>query len=149
MEIADPISSVLVNKGSDLWTTSPEITVFDAIKVMSQKNIGALPVMAGTKLVGIVSERDYMRKVVLEGKSSKETMVSEIMTTTLFTATTRDSVEKSMFAMTQHRVRHLPVLDDGQLIGIVTIGDLVKWTISAQGAVIDQLEGYIKGSYPG
>jgi CBS domain-containing protein len=149
MEIADPIHSILKSKNPELWTTVPECTVFDAIKEMSEKNVGALPVVDGDKLVGIVSERDYTRKVILKGKSSRETAVKEIMTTSLVTITARDSVAKSMQIMTESRLRHLPVLEDEKLIGIVTIGDLVKWTISAQGAIIDQLEGYIQGGYSG
>ena len=149
MEIADLIASVLESKSSELWTTTPENTVFDAIEQMSEKNVGALPVIEGDKLVGIVSERDYTRKVILKGKSSKETTVRNIMTTGLITITTRDSVVKSLQTMTDNRVRHLPVLNNEKIIiGIVTIGDLVKWMISAQRAMIDQLEGYIRGSYP-
>lgn len=149
MEIADPIASVLKSKNCELWTTTPGSTVFAAIEQMAEKNVGALPVLDGDKLVGIVSERDYTRKVILKGKSSKATSVKEVMTTKLFTITAQDSVAKSMQTMTEKRVRHLPVLDKKKIVGIVTIGDLVKWTISAQDAIIDQLEGYIQGGYPG
>lgn len=150
MEIADPITSVLANKSSDLWTISPGATVFDAIEQMAARNVGALPVMEGAKLVGIVSERDYTRKVILKGKSSKDTEVGSIMSTSPVTIVGSDSVARSLQFMSEKRVRHLPVLDsEGKLVGIVTIGDLVKWVISAQGAIISQLEGYIQGSYPG
>lgn len=150
MEIADPITSVLANKSPDLWTTFPGATVFDAIEQMAERNVGALPVMEGAKLVGIVSERDYTRKVILQGKSSKDTEVQSIMSTSPVTIAGSDSVARSLQVMSEHRVRHLPVLgEDGKLVGIVTIGDLVKWVISAQGAIISQLEGYIQGSYPG
>lgn len=150
MQISDPIALVLKNKSPDLWTTTPDSTVFAAIEKMAEKNVGALPVMDGGKLVGIVSERDYTRNVILKGKSSKETPVSSIMSTELVTIKPNDSVAESLQTMSANRVRHLPVLDgDNKMIGIVTIGDLVKWTISAQGALIGQLEGYIQGSYPG
>ena len=149
MEIPDSIASVLNHKGSDVWSISPDATVFDAIRLMSEKNVGALPVMNDDKLAGIISERDYTRKVILKGKSSKETTVDQIMTTELVTISEHDSVVKSMQLMAEKRVRHLPVLEGDTIAGIVTIGDLVKWIISAQGAMIDQLEGYIRGSYPG
>ena len=141
---------MLANKGSDLWTTFPGATVFDAIEQMAQRNVGALPVMEGAKLVGIVSERDYTRKVILQGKSSKDTEVHTIMTRSPVTIAGSESVARSLQVMSEQRVRHLPVVDDeGKVVGMVTIGDLVKWVISAQGAIISQLEGYIQGSYPG
>ncbi len=149
MEIADSIWSLLKNKDSDLWTTPPDGTVFDAIKQMSEKNVGALLVMDGDKLVGIVSERDYTRNVILKGKSSKDTPVSAIMTTDLVTITADDTVADGLKTMTERRVRHLPVKNGDEIVGVVSIGDLVKWIISAQGALIEQLEGYIQGSYPG
>ena len=149
MEITDPISSLLRNKSHDLWTTSPGCSVLDAIQLMADKNVGALPVIEDGQLVGIITERDYTRKIVLKHKASKDTPVRSIMGTEPVTASPRDSVGKGMQAMTDKRVRHLPVLDDGKLVGIVSIGDLVKWTISAQGAMIQQLEGYIQGGYAG
>ncbi len=148
VEIADPITSVLANKSSDLWTISPDATVFHAINEMSGHNVGALPVLDGDELAGIISERDYTRKVILKGKSSKDIAVRSIMSTELVTITGSDSVAKSLQTMTEKRVRHLPVVENGELAGIVTIGDLVKWIISAQDAMIDQLEGYIQGTYP-
>jgi len=149
MDIADPISSILRNKGPDLWTTRPDSSVFDAIQFMSEKNVGALPVLEDGQMVGMITERDYTRKVVLKSKASKETAVSKIMSTATITIGSGDSVAKGMQTMTGERVRHLPVLDGEQLVGIVSIGDLVKWTISAQGAMIQQLEGYIQGGYAG
>jgi CBS domain-containing protein len=125
------------------------VSVFDAIKMMAKKNVGALPVVERGKVVGMMSERDYTRKVALKGKSSKETKVREIMGTPVITVPPEQPVGDCLRLMTEHRVRHLPVLEKGQLIGIVSIGDLVNWVISAQSATIDNLEGYISGRYPG
>ena len=149
MEISDPISSVLSNKSSKLYTISPSGTVFNAIEKMSECNVGALPVIENEALIGIISERDYTRNVILKGKSSHDIEVRSIMTSSLVTISASDSVAKSLQTMTEKHVRHLPVLDGDQLIGIVTIGDLVKWIISAQDALIGQLQGYIQGGYPG
>ena len=149
MEISDPISSVLSNKSRKLYTISPSGTVFNAIEKMSECNVGALPVIENEALIGIISERDYTRNVILKGKSSHDIDVRSIMTSTLVTIKESDSVAHSLQTMTQKRVRHLPVVANGELVGIVTIGDLVKWTISAQDALIGQLEGYIQGAYPG
>ena len=149
MEVSDPITSVLSNKSSKLWTISPEATVFNAIEKMSECNVGALPVIDDGALIGIISERDYTRNVILKGKSSHDIVVRSIMTSSLVTIKESDSVAHSLQTMTQKRVRHLPVVADGEIVGIVTIGDLVKWTISAQDALIGQLEGYIQGAYPG
>ena len=115
---------------------------------MAQKNIGALPVI-GDELLGIISERDYTRKVILRGRSSRETDVREIMSKPVLAVRPEQSVEECMRIMTESRVRHLPVLDSGRVVGIVSIGDLVKWIIQAQSVTIDQLEGYITGQYPG
>ncbi len=149
MEVSDPIASVLSNKSSKLHTISPDATVFNAIEKMSECNVGALPVLEDGVLIGIISERDYTRNVILKGKSSHEIDVRSIMTSSLITINEDDSVARSLQTMTQKRVRHLPVVKNGELVGIVTIGDLVKWTISAQDALIVQLEGYIQGAYPG
>lgn len=142
------ISEILSNKSSQLWTISPEATVFEAIQLMADKNIGALLVMSGDKLLGVVSERDYTRKVALKGKSSKEAKVREI-TATPVTAMPSQTVEEGMKMMTTHRVRHLPVLEGEKVVGLVSIGDLVNWIINAQSATIYQLESYITGHYPG
>jgi len=125
------------------------VSVFDAIKMMAKRNVGALPVVEGGKVIGMMSERDYTRKVALKGKSSKETKVREIMGTPVITVPPQQPVSDCLRLMTEHRVRHLPVLEKGQLIGIVSVGDLVNWVISAQSATIDNLEGYISGRYPG
>jgi CBS domain-containing protein len=122
--------------------------VYDAIKQMAQRNVGALVVLEDAKLLGIISERDYTRKVILQGKSSKETLVGEIMTRELVTAQPNDNIGACMRVMTERRVRHLPVLEGSKVIGIVSIGDLLKWLISEQDAAIDHLERYISGSYP-
>lgn len=149
MEISDPISSVLANKSPKLWTANPEDTVFHTIEKMSKRNVGALPVVKDSALIGIISERDYTRNVILKGKSSHDIDVRSIMTSSLVTISPGDSVAKSLQTMTEKHVRHLPVMDGEELVGIVTIGDLVKWIISAQDALIGQLEGYIQGGYPG
>ena len=142
------INEILSNKSSQIWSVSPDATVFEAIQLMADKNIGALPVIAGNQLVGVVSERDYTRKVALKGKSSKDTRVLEILATPV-TATPSHTVEECMKLMTTNRVRHLPVLDGEKVVGLVSIGDLVNWIISAQSVTINQLESYISGHYPG
>lgn len=149
MMASGTIGAILRHKGAQIWSIPPETMVYDAIHIMAEKNIGALLVMSGTRLVGIMSERDYTRKVALKGKSSKETAVGEIISTPVLATTPEHSVEDCMRLMTTGRVRHLPVLDGERVVGVVSIGDLVNWTISAQSMTIDQLENYISGSYPG
>ncbi|MGZ4967645.1 MAG: CBS domain-containing protein, partial [Chthoniobacterales bacterium] len=122
-------------------------TVYDAVARMAEKNIGALVVMEGDKLVGIVSERDYTRKVMLRGKRSRETQVNEIMSTQLTTVEPKESVDRCLEFMTDKRVRHLPVVENGKLLGVISIGDLVKHVISVQSATLDHLERYISGGY--
>ena len=148
MEVTGTVSRILERKGSSIWSIAPEAMVYDAIKLMAQKNVGALMVLENGVLIGIISERDYTRKVILQGKSSKETPVGEIMTKELVTAEPNDNIAECMRVMTERRVRHLPVLEGSKIIGIVSIGDLLKWVISAQDAAIDHLERYITGSYP-
>ena len=145
MTTAYPISSLLHQKTSALWTVTPETTVFDAIKLMAEKNIGALPVLAAGRLAGIFTERDYTRKVALLGKTSKETRVREVIAREIVTVTPDDSVEDGMRLMTEHRVRHLPVVEGMNMVGIISIGDLVNWIISTQNAQIEQMEQYIAG----
>lgn len=150
MEIVDSVNSILNEKKSHrVWTIGPDATVFEAIELMSTRNVGALPVVRDGNLVGIVSERDYTRKVILKGRSSRETPVSSIMTSEVITVSPSINVVKCLQMMTDKSVRHLPVLVDGELIGIVSIGDLVRQIISAQGFLIDQLRDYVIGSYPG
>jgi CBS domain-containing protein len=145
MKTTYPICSVLFHKPSVLWSIAPEATVFEAIKLMAEKNIGSLLVMSGGKLAGVFTERDYTRKVALHGKNSKETRVWEIIPREIISVTPNDSVEECMRLMTQHRVRHLPVVEGTNVVGIVSIGDLVNWIISTQSAHIEQMEQYIAG----
>jgi len=145
MKSSVPISALLHHKTTALWSITPELTVFEAIKLMAEKNIGALLVLSGGKLVGVVTERDYTRKIALQGKKSKETPVAEILSSRIVSVTPQHTVEECMKLMTEHRVRHLPVLENEKVTGIVSIGDLVNWTISAQDAAIAQMEQYIAG----
>jgi CBS domain-containing protein len=146
MKSSVPISALLHHKGTALWSIAPEATVFEAIKLMADKNIGSLLVMSGDRLVGVFTERDYTRKIALQGKRSKETQVREILSGKIVSVTPHQTVEECMRLMTENRVRHLPVLENGKAIGVVSIGDLVNWTISAQDATIAQMEQYISGS---
>jgi CBS domain-containing protein len=148
MDVSGTIEAILGQKSGEIWATSPDATVYEAIALMAEKNVGALLVMEGEKLAGIVSERDYSRKVMLRGKRSRETQVREIMTTELTTASPRQTVEDCLRFMTNKRVRHLPVVENGNLRGVISIGDLVKHVISVQNATINQLTDYISGGYP-
>lgn len=139
------ISEILSYKGSNAWSVSPSATVFEAIKLMAEKNVGALLVTEDDKLVGIISERDYTRKVALKGKSSKETAVREILSGQVISVAPSHTVEECLRLMTDHRIRHLPVLDQGRIEGVISIGDLVNWIISAQRTTIEQLQTYITG----
>lgn len=137
------IKYLLAGKGNQVWSIEPEDPVLEAIQMMADKHIGALPVIRNGELAGIVSERDYARKVILLGRSSAETPVWEIMTSPVTTVTSDDTVHHCMQLMTEKRIRHLPVLEKGRLIGIISIGDLVKAVIEEQQHTIDQLERYI------
>jgi CBS domain-containing protein len=136
---------MLYRKSSELWSIAPEATVYEAIKLMAEKNIGALLVMSSDRLAGVFTERDYTRKVALQGKTSKDTRVWEIIPKDIITVNPDDSVEECMKLMTSNRVRHLPVVEGTNVIGIVSIGDLVNWIISTQNAHIEQMEQYIAG----
>jgi CBS domain-containing protein len=149
MTLVDSVRLVLKQKGQDIWYVSPDACVYDAIEIMAEKYVGALLVVADGNLVGVVSERDYARKVILQGKSSKQTQVKEIMTSPAIFVTPEHTVEDSMRIMTEKHIRHLPVVDDGKILGVVSIGDLVKWMISAQQQTISQLHSYITNAYPG
>ena len=149
MNLIDTVRLVLNQKGRSVWHVSPEGCVYDAIEMMAEKHVGALMVVAEGKLVGVVSERDYARKVILQGKSSKQTQVKEIMTSPAIFVTPDQTVEDSMRIMTDKHIRHLPVVEDGKVLGVVSIGDLVKWMISAQQHTISQLHSYITSQYPG
>jgi CBS domain-containing protein len=141
------VRQILESKSGDLWSISPRATVFEALQVMAEKDIGALLVLDGEQLVGVFSERDYARKVVLQGRSSKTTSVGELMAPTVFYVTPDQTVEDCMALMTNKRVRHLPVLENERLMGVVSIGDVVKAVIMAQEGTIRQLEQYITGGY--
>ena len=140
-----PVTTLLHHKGSAVWHIAPDATVFDAIKLMAEKNIGALPVLAHGQLVGIFTERDYTRKIALMGKTSKETRVKDVLSDELVCVTPDDSLEDCMRLMTEHRIRHLPVMEGKRLLGILSIGDLVNWIISSQNSAIEQMEQYIAG----
>lgn len=141
----DSVASILKQKSGAVWSISPERSVFEAIQEMSDKQVGALLVLAEEKLVGIVSERDYARKVILLGRSSKNTEVREIMTSEVVCVAPTNTLDECMALITKHHIRHLPVVQDGQVLGVVSIGDVVKWIISAQEATIRDLEQYISG----
>jgi CBS domain-containing protein len=143
IEISGKVSGILARKKvSSVWSIGPNATVIDAVRLMDEKNVGALPVVDHGKLVGIVSERDYTRKIILKGRSSKDTPVSDIMTKQVLAVNPSNSVTECMQIMTDKRVRHLPVLEGTDLVGILSIGDVVTWLISAQTAMIDNLERY-------
>jgi len=149
MNVGGNVSAILAHKKvSSVWSIGPNAMVGDVIQLMDEKNVGALPVMNKDKLIGIVSERDCTRRVILKGKSFKETPVSDIMTKQVLTVTPADSITECMEIMTANRVRHLPVLEGTNMVGILSIGDVLNWLLSAQTATINQLESYITGSYP-
>jgi len=149
MTTSFPVSAILQHKGRNIWSIEPDQTVFEAIKLMAHKNVGALLVMQDNKLIGVLSERDYTRKVALRGKSSKDTLVKEIISAPVISVTPNHSIDECMRLMTEHRIRHLPILDGEKVVGVVSIGDLVNWIISTQNATIRQMEEYISGGYLG
>lgn len=150
MKLGDSIQTLLKMKPSNtVLSVTPEQSVFEAIETMAEQSVGALLVIQHGKLLGIVTERDYARKVILRGRSSRDTAVREIMTSPVVYVTPQQAVDDCMALMTVHRFRHLPVVDGEKVVGVVSIGDLVKWIITGQERAIQQLESYISGTYPG
>jgi len=148
MKLYDSITGVLRRKGSEVWCVSTDAPVFEAVLRMSQARVGALLVLDRGKLAGIISERDYARKVILSGRSSHETLVREIMTSPVITVAPTATVDECIQLMTDHRIRHLPVLDEQRIAGVISMGDLVQWVISAHEVIVEQLNNYIAGRYP-
>ncbi|MES2475571.1 MAG: CBS domain-containing protein [Verrucomicrobiota bacterium] len=149
MEINGTVYDILHNKSGEVLTTGLDGSVYEAIRLMGEKNVGALVAMDGGEVVGILSERDYSRKVVLQGRTSRDTKVGEIISRPAITVRSKDGIEKCMQLMTSNRIRHLPVVDDGRLMGVISMGDLVNWVMQTQRHTIAQLHGYISGDYPG
>jgi CBS domain-containing protein len=150
MKITDTIESLMRSRQTNrVFSVAPDQSVYEAIEKMAEEGVGALLVLSDNKLVGIVSERDYARKVILKGHSSKDTLVSAIMTTPVVFVTPKNTVDECMSIMTHRRFRHLPVVENERPVSVVSIGDLVRWTISGQAQAIEELEGYITGRYPG
>lgn len=148
MRINETVGAVLREKGSQVLTVSPETSVFEAIRMMADADVGALLVVDDGELLGVLSEREYTRNVALEGRSSKTTRVDEVLNRSPVTVTRGHEVAECMRLMTKHRTRHLPVVENGRVIGVVSIGDVVRFVISAQEATIHQLENYITGTWP-
>jgi CBS domain-containing protein len=149
VDLHEAVRSVLVQRGPALWSISPDASVYEAIASMSEKHVGALVVLSAGHLAGIITERDYARKVILKGRHSRETRVREIMSTPVLYVTPEHTIGECMHRMTSHQIRYLPVMEGDRVAGIVSIGDLVNWIVSAQDDTIRQLNNYISGSYPG
>jgi CBS domain-containing protein len=144
----ETVAAILQRKGHRAWSIAPDATVYSAIALMAEKGVGSLVVMSQTDLVGIISERDYARKVILQGRSSGQTPVSAIMTFPVITITPENTVDQCLRIMSEHRIRYLPVIEDFTVSGIVSMGDLVNSILSMQAHTIDQLQTYITNSYP-
>lgn len=147
MDVSGTIDGILAGKGNTVVTISPDAKVLEAVQLMAEKNIGALLVQENGQLVGLVSERDYTRKVVLHGRRSRETPVREIMSTNLVVIHAHEPVENCLRMMTEKRIRHLPVVENGEIRGVISIGDLVKHVLACQSAALEHLESYITGGY--
>ena len=148
MKLSDTVDSLLKHKGREIWSVTPDQSVYEAIEKMADKAVGALLVISGSKLVGIISERDYARKVILKGRASRTTQVKEIMTSPVIFVTPEHAVGECMDIMTRNRIRHLPVVENEKVLGVVSIGDLVKWLVSEQEVTIEHLQNYISSKYP-
>jgi CBS domain-containing protein len=150
MNITETIGSVLKSRGENkVVSIAPEQSVYEAIEKLAEHDIGALVVLSNQRLVGIFSERDYARKCILRGNQSQQTEVQKIMTSPVVFATPQHTVDECMALMTQRHFRHLPILEGDAVVGLISIGDLVKWVVSGQAQTIQELAGYIKGTYPG
>jgi CBS domain-containing protein len=146
MKVLDSVGMVLKDKGGQIWSINPSATVYEALEAMADKGVGALLVMQSNELMGVISERDYARKIILTGRSSKTTPVSDIMSSPAVTINRDTTVDDAMRIMTEHRIRHLPVMDAKYVVaGVVSLGDLVKWIITSHEQTIEQLESYIAG----
>jgi CBS domain-containing protein len=148
MRVLDPVSLVLRKKGCEIWSIPSDATVYFAMQMMADKNVGSLLVIDQGQLVGLISERDYARKVILLGRGSKDTLVRDIMISPPITIDPECSVDEAMRLITTSRMRHLPVVHEGNVLGVISIGDLVNWIAFAQDQTIEQLQHYIEGKYP-
>jgi len=149
LRFSEPVLLLLDKKGRAVWSISPQETVYRAVQMMSERQVGALIVLSGSHLAGIVSERDYARKVILKGRNSQFTSVGEIMTTPVLYVNPEQTLDECMRLMTTRRIRHLPVVDREAVVGVLSIGDVVNWIVSSQQQTIKHLSNYINGSYPG
>lgn len=148
MELSDTLDAVLDRKGHTVWFVGPDTFVFEAVRWMTEKNVGLLLVIEGGSLLGVISERDVMRRAMLHERSPHTTHVREIMSTDVIVADVHCSIQDAMSLMTRHRIRHLPIVDSEMITGVISIGDLVEWTITEQKRLLDQLESYVIARYP-